>query len=145
MAHAKPILEAPRLGFVGTRIAPTPVGDRLMRVAVLLGGFLLAVAPLGGSESVKMSVSPAQSIAPANLFIRMSIEPNSVNRTVQVVAESDDYYRSSEVALEGDQGPKTVFVEFRSVPGGSYEIRGVVADARGHEVAHAHQNVSVLS
>ena len=116
-----------------------------MRVAVLLCGFLLTVAPLGGSESVKISVSPAQSIAPANLFIRMSIEPNAVNRTVQVVAESDDYYRSSEIALEGDEGPRTVFLEFRSVPGGTYEIRGIVADGRGHEVASAHQNVFVIS
>jgi hypothetical protein len=103
------------------------------------------VAPLGGSEAVKMSVSPAQSMAPANLFIRMSIEPNAVNRTVQVVAESDDYYRSSEVALEGNEGPRTVLLVFRSVPGGTYEIRGIVADSKGRQVAYAYQNIFVMS
>ena len=115
-----------------------------MRVAAFLCGILLIVAPLGGSEAMKISVSPAQSIAPANLFIRVSIVPNAANRLVSVAAESDDYYRSSEVTLEGDQSPRTVVFEFRSVPSGSYEIRGVLGDAQGHEMATARQSVFVL-
>jgi hypothetical protein len=84
-------------------------------------------------------------MAPANLFIRLSIEPNAANRVVTVAAESVDYYRSSEVSLEGEQAPRTVTFEFRSVPGGSYDIRGVVGDASGHEVASARQNVFVIA
>ena len=115
-----------------------------MRRAVLLAGILMWVAPLGGSESLTIKVSPMQSFAPANLYIRLSIEPNAINRVVSVVAESQDYFRSSEVALEGDQGPRTVTVQFRSVPGGQYEIRGSVGDAMGKEVASARQSVFVL-
>lgn len=117
-----------------------------MRLAVfaVLCGFLLVGAPTNGSEAMRMSVSPAQSMAPANLHIRVSIEPNAENRSVLVSAESDDFYRSSEVALEGDQGPRTVLVDFRSMPGGHYEIRGTVADARGRQVASARQNVFVM-
>lgn len=116
-----------------------------MRAALLLCGILFTAVPIGGTESLKISVSPAQSFAPANLHIRVSVEPNAMNRSVVVVAESEDYFRSSEVALEGDQGPRTVILEFRSVPGGHYEIRGAVSDAQGREVATARQNVFVLA
>lgn len=116
-----------------------------MRVALLMCGIVLTVASATGKESMKMSVSPAQSFAPANLFIRVSVEPNAANRTVAVAAESDDYFRRSEATLEGDQGPRTVVFEFRSVPGGHYEVRGVVGDAKGHEVAAVKQDVFVLS
>ena len=115
-----------------------------MRRALLLAGILMAVAQLGGTETLKMKVSPMQSFAPANLYVRLSIEPNANNRVVSVVAESEDYFRSSEVALEGNQGPRTVLVQFRSVPGGEYEIRGTVGDAVGNEVASARQSVFVL-
>jgi hypothetical protein len=116
-----------------------------MRLALLLTGLFLAAAPINGTESLKMSVSPAQSLAPAYLRVRLTIEPNSVNRTVAVVAESDDYYRSSEVVLEGEQGPRTLFLEFRGVPSGEYQIRSVVGDAQGHEIASAKQSVFVLA
>ena len=116
-----------------------------MRLALLLTGLFVAVAPITGTESLKMSVSPAQSLAPAYLRVRMTVEPNAVNRTLAVVAESDDYYRSSELPLEGDQGPRTLFFEFRGVPSGNYQIRGIVGDARGHEVATVKQNVFVLA
>jgi hypothetical protein len=110
-----------------------------------VAGILFAVAPLGSTESVKISVSPAQSIGPANLHIRVTVEPNAMNRALGVAAESEDYVRSSEVALEGDRGPRTVIFEFRSVPSGHYEIRGGVGDASGHEVATTRQNAFVWS
>jgi len=116
-----------------------------MRRALLLAGILMSIAPLGGTETLKMKVSPMQSFAPANLYVRLSIEPNANNRVVSIVAESEDYFRSSEVALEGDQGPRTVIVQFRSVPGGQYEVRGTVGDSMGNEVASTRQNVFVLA
>jgi hypothetical protein len=125
-------------------IAPPAGGETVMRVAVLLCGFFLMVTPLGGSDSLKMNVSPAQSFAPANLFVRLSIEPEAANRTVEVAAESEDFYRSSQVALEGDQGPRTVLLEFRNLPGGHYEVRGILADNRGREVAVVHQDIYVM-
>ena len=115
-----------------------------MRLTLLLAVILMTVAPVGGSEPLKLKVSPMQSFAPANLYIRVSIEPHADNRVVTVVAESEDYYRSSDVALEGEDGPRTVTVQFRSVPEGQYEIRGAVGDAQGREVASVRQNIFVL-
>lgn len=78
-----------------------------------------------------MSVSPALSIAPANLFIRLSIEPHAANRLVEVEAESDRFYRSSQIALAGDHGPRTVVLEFRALPGGQYRVRSFRAQGLG--------------
>jgi hypothetical protein len=117
----------------------------LMRLALLLTGLFVAVAPITGTESIKMSVSPAQSLAPAYLRVRMTVEPNAANRIVAVVAESDNYFRSSELPLEGENGPRTIFFEFRGVPSGEYQIRGLVGDAKGHEVASVKQNVNVIA
>src|SRR5262245_52033409 len=144
MPHAKVVLEAPFVCPCGTRIAEARRGERLMHRVLLLAGILMIAAPVGGSEPLTLRVSPMQSFAPANLYIRLSIEPNADNRVVSVVAESEDYYRSSEVALEGEQGPRTVIVQFRSVPEGQYQIRSVVGNAQGKEVAAARQNINVL-
>jgi uncharacterized protein (DUF58 family) len=116
-----------------------------MRLACLLTGILLTVAPMRTTESMKINVSPSQSTAPANLRIRVTVEPNAANRSVTVAAESDDFFRSSEVALEGEEGPRTIYFEFRGVPGGQYEVRGAVGDAKGHQVASAKQNVLIWS
>jgi hypothetical protein len=115
-----------------------------MRVAIGLC-VLFAVATLGGDESLKMTVSPEESFAPANLWVRLGIEPNAANRVVEVIAESGEFYRSSQVALEGDRGPRTVQLEFRNLPGGSYEVRGIVTDGRGHEVTSSRREVTVLT
>ena len=114
-----------------------------MRLVFLLAGIFVLVAPIRGNESLKMSVLPTQSLAPAYLRVRVTVEPNEVNRTVVVAAESADYYRSSEMPLEGDQGPRTLFFEFRGVPSGTYQVRSVVGDVKGRQVATTAQNVFV--
>jgi hypothetical protein len=39
---------------------------------------------------------------------------------------------SSEVPLQGECAPRTIFVEYRSLPAGTYEIRGVLVGSGGH-------------
>lgn len=107
---------------------------------------LLPVAPgLSAGERLTMTVSPAHSFAPANLRVYVRVEPNANNRALEIVAESDGFYRSSFVALDGERAPRTVLLEFRSLPSGDYEIRGVLADATGHERAHEREHVMVMS
>jgi len=77
--------------------------------------------------------------------VRASIEADAQNRSIEIVAESSDCYRSSEISLDGEKAPRTNVFEFRSLPPGSYEVKATVLDARGKSLAHARQSVNVLA
>ena len=76
-------------------------------------------------------MSPLVSVAPANLVIQTTIAPDAANRSVEAVAESDDFYRSSTITLDGDHAPKTTRFEFRSFPAGDYRVTVVRTGADG--------------
>jgi hypothetical protein len=116
-----------------------------MKVRVTLCGFfiLAAVLTLGAGERITMRVSPRVSLAPADLVVRTTIEANESNRAIEIVAESRDFYRSSQISIDGERAPRTEVFEFRNMPGGWYEVRATLLDASGHALAHARQKVDV--
>lgn len=117
-----------------------------MRVPLMVSTCLaLTAVSASGDEQLRLAVSPAQSIAPANLNIRARVVPNVENRTLEIVAESGDFYRSSQIPLEGERAPTTTLLEFRGLPGGEYVVTAVVTDSRGHRRAIAEQEVRVIS
>jgi hypothetical protein len=106
---------------------------------------MLMAMPLGANEPLKMSVSPAVSYAPAHLIVRAMIEAVPQNRRLRIVAESDDFYRASEVELDGDKAARTNTFEFRSLPSGSYQVTAILLDADGRRRASARTEVDVLT
>jgi hypothetical protein len=106
--------------------------------------FALTAISASGGEQLRLAVSPAQSFAPANLNIRARVVPNAENRGLTIVAESDEFYRSSQISLEGDHAPATIMFEFRSVPSGEYIVSGVLTDSVGHRRAIVEQQVRVI-
>jgi predicted phage tail protein len=119
-----------------------------MKLRASLFGILIlttATMPIGAGERVSMKVSPAVAFAPANLVVRASVEADEQNRSMQIVAESRDFYRSSEVQLEGDKAPRTSMIEFRNLPPGTYDVRVVLMGSGGHQRAFARQQVSVIA
>jgi hypothetical protein len=102
---------------------------------LVLGLTLAATTGAGANQPLAIKVSPAVSFAPANLVIRTSVDPDADNRTLEVVAESEDFYRASTVPLDGDHAPKTTQFEFRSLPPGEYAISVVVTGAGGRQRA----------
>jgi hypothetical protein len=112
----------------------------------MVSTFLLFTAiSASGDEEIKLAVSPAQSLAPANLNIRARIVPNAANRFLEIVADSGEFYRSSEISLEGDRAPATTMFEFRGLPGGEYLVYGILIDKYGHRRAMADQQVRVIA
>jgi hypothetical protein len=105
---------------------------------------LTSTLPLGAGERITMKVSPAVAFAPANLVVRATILADADNRAVEIVAESDDFYRSSEIQLEGDKAARTSMFEFRSLPPGTYEVRASLVGANGERRAMIRQQVNVL-
>ena len=100
---------------------------------------------LGAGERMMLKVSPAVAFAPANLVVRATIPADADNRAVEIVAESDDFYRSSEIQLEGERAARTSTFEFRSLPPGTYEVRANLLGADGRSRAMIRQQVNVLA
>jgi hypothetical protein len=109
-----------------------------------IGLALWATTGIVGKESVSITVSPAVSFAPAHLVIRTSVEPNENNRAMEVVADSELFYRSSTIPLEGDRAPKTTIVQFASVPSGTYQVTASLIGADGQRRALARTHVDVI-
>ena len=105
---------------------------------------MVTTAAAGAKENLSMRVSPTISFAPANLVIQTRLEPDAANRGIEVIAESGDFYRSSEIQLEGDRAPRTVRFEFRSLPAGEYQVRAAVLGTDGQRRALARSRVNVM-
>ena len=115
-----------------------------MKARCLVAMVLIATAVAGAKGPLSIRVSPAFSFAPANLVIRTSVEPDAENRSLEIVADSPEFYRSSTITLEGDRAPKTTMVEFRGVPPGDYEVTAMLVGADGHRRAIARAHINVL-
>jgi hypothetical protein len=113
--------------------------------AILCGAALLLTAPLGASERLTLRVTPAVSFAPANLIVRTMVEADPDNRAIAIVAESADFYRSSEIQLDGDRAPRTTIFEFRSMPGGTYNVTATLFGASRQALTSVRQRVRVIS
>ena len=108
-----------------------------------IGLIMAATTADAANGSLSMRVSPATSFAPANLVIRTRVEPDADNRAIEVIADGEDFLRSSMIQLEGDRAPKTTIFEFRSVPPGEYQVTAslIAADGKRRAMARTHVNV----
>jgi hypothetical protein len=100
-------------------------------------------ADAGGRLTIK--VSPAVAFAPANLIVRTMIEADTDNRAIAIVAESSDFYRSSEIQLDGDHAPRTNVFEFHSLPRGTYQVKAILIGRDDEPRAMIRQQVNVLA
>jgi hypothetical protein len=118
-----------------------------MKLRATLFGVLMLITtlPMGAGERISVKVSPAVAFAPANLIVRAMIEADQDNRAVEIIAESADFYRSSQIELEGDKAPRTSTFEFRSLPPGTYEVRALLLGAGGEQRAFARQQINVIA
>ena len=97
---------------------------RLRNVALSIATItLLSVASGDATENrLRIEVSPRIGAAPAAVRIRSYVTPDPANRALQVVADSDGFYRSSIVPLDGANAALITETIFRDLPGGEYEV-----------------------
>jgi hypothetical protein len=110
--------------------------------SVLLAGLAF---PLGAGGRMTMRVSPEVSFAPAHLVVRATVEAAPENRGLEVVAESDDFYRSSTVQLDGEHAPRTSIFDFVSLPGGVYDVTVRLLDVHGGTITEERKQAQVLA
>jgi hypothetical protein len=116
-----------------------------MKLKALVPALLIAFSiPAYAGNRVSIRVSPAVAFAPANLFVRATVDTNQENRSLEIIAESFDFYRSSEIALDGDQAPRVTMLQFKSVPSGHYEVRAVLRGVLGREIASTVTSVNIV-
>jgi hypothetical protein len=102
-------------------------------------------SPTAGRSRLSIQVSPAVAIAPADLIVRATIPADPANRAIEISAESEVFYRSSEIQVDGDQAPRTNRFEFRGLPGGVYLVRAVLKGADDEPIASVAREVNVVA
>ena len=110
---------------------------------IVLSLLALSAAPLVAGEHIGVHVTPSVAFAPADLQLRASVPADDDNRSLMIIAESHNFYSSSEIQLEGDKATSTT-VEFRSVPVGLYSVRVVVKGSSGKEIGSARTEVNIV-
>ena len=101
---------------------------RIVAIACCLAG---SVLPLNATAPFSMRVSPTLAPAPAFVRVEAMVERDADNRTLTIVARSDDFYRSSEVQIDGASSPRIHVFEFPHLPSGNYEVTGILVGLHG--------------
>lgn len=101
-----------------------------LTVAVIACWVACSVASASSRVSVAIEGGKLR-YAPADLRLRVTVEPDDANRLLTVEADSGSFYRRSDEDLTGDS-PRTRWIDqYRDFPAGEYEIRATVIDAEG--------------
>ena len=106
-----------------------------MRTAIVTTGFIVLGAltvPLSpAKEIVEIKVHGYYFAAPATVPMTIAVEPGEENRVLVVEVDSDSYFRSSGVELDGEKEKRLHSLEFRSLPAGEYTLRAEVRSKTG--------------
>ncbi len=119
-----------------------------MNLRILFSAIIVAVVTVPGArgaDRLSLTVTPSFAFAPADLAVRTTVEASGENRAVEIIAESGEFYRSSEVPLDGEDGPRTSELQFRSLPPGSYTVAAVLKGAGDEPLAELHRVVRVVA
>lgn len=82
-------------------------------------------------EPLKIRVTPAVAQPPAFVTVRADVEAHDDNRSLEVTAEADDFRASSQVPIEGSQGPRFTEIYFDNLPSGAYTVTVVLNGSSG--------------
>ena len=98
---------------------------------------------LHAEDFVQLHVSPVLSDH-GDMTVQVLVTRDAENQWMKVTAESESYYSSSEMELEGEYSPRVKVIRFRGVPAGWYEVTGTVFDHRQHVKGLARRSVMVF-
>ena len=93
---------------------------------------------------LRIDVTPRISTAPATIRVRSIVEPNAMNRALEVAADSGDFYTRSLVPMAGMDAAEITDTMLKNLPGGDYEISVALVDAEGKLIVE-HASVKVTA
>lgn len=90
--------------------------------------------PVGQQVEKMIAVGPSLVVeAPGDVEFSIQISPTIKTHELRVFAESESYYRSTTIGLDGlDSEPLHHFI-WRSFPVGEYRVVGMLVDSDGSE------------
>jgi hypothetical protein len=88
-------------------------------------------SPVKANAKLGIRLSQTVASAPANVIVTATVERDAENRSLEIAAESQDYFRSSTIDLDGDQAPRTAQLWLKNLPSGEYEIVVVLRGSHG--------------
>jgi hypothetical protein len=110
--------------------------NALVRAAALTVGCTgLTAGWAGGAGRLAIRVSPTVALAPADVTVRAIVEADADNRALEVTAESDDFYRSSQLPLEGAGSPRITEIRLGGLPDGEYVVTVTLIGTRGRRAS----------
>jgi hypothetical protein len=96
------------------------------------------------ADELTLRMTPRFVSAPGFLRSLIRVAPNDANRVLRVEIDSEDYYRGSEISLDGASAPTSHFVDWKDVPAGKYDLIVSVLGPSGDARAVRHLNFQVL-
>jgi hypothetical protein len=120
-------------------------GDRLMKARLLVLAVLMVTPGPTGADARLAVEAPTVMLVPGHLVVETFVEPDALNKSIQVTTESPNFYRSSEAPLDGSTAPRRNTFEFKDLPTGTYEIRALLLDAKGDHLADVVRSLNVIS
>ena len=106
---------------------------RLMLAVFTVIGMLGASGTTGANEKLTLRVTPNVSSAPSTVIARATVAKNSDNRWLHIEADSGEFFRSSEIQLDGDRAPLVTEIRLPNLPGGEYTVVAVLRNTMGEE------------
>jgi hypothetical protein len=116
-----------------------------MKPRLFIAAIALAASSAQAGESVSLRVTPRFAMEPATVRITALVPRNGRNRALEIEADSQDFYRSSLITLDGANAASATVVEFRDLPGGLYAVTARVFDGSGRVLRMVEQDVEVMS
>ena len=88
-------------------------------------------APGKPLEHLALQVTRRLVTAPGYLRSVIRVAPSDDNRKLRVTIDSEDYFRASEIQLDGASAPMSHFIDWKQLPAGAYELTATLVGPDG--------------
>jgi len=89
------------------------------------------LAQNANTRPVELRLTSRFAMSPAQMRSLVRVAPHEDNRRLRIELDSPDYYRASEIDLDGMQAPLNHYFAWSALPAGSYSIVVTVLGANG--------------
>lgn len=102
-------------------------------LGALTGCVLLIGTAISGEPPVSVRANPSVSMAPATVQLSVTVQPDARNRLLTVMTDSGQFYRSSEMPLDGENSSRVQVFTFKNLPAGEYLVSARVGRDDGSD------------